>query len=166
MPQACTVCAHPERRAIDRELVAGHQVNRKIAQGRGLTEAAVWRHAANHLPAALVKAEAAREVAHADDLLAQVRDQRGQALAIYEKADAAGSYVAAIAALREARGCLELLGELLHELDRRPTVNLLVAPEWLAVRAALLAALGPHPDAPAAVVERLLALDAPNGHRD
>jgi hypothetical protein len=160
MPQACTVCAHPERRAIDRELAAGHLVNRKIAQGRELTEVAVWRHAANHLPATLVKAEAAREAAHADDLLAQVRDQRDKALAIYEKADAAGSYAAAIAALREARGCLELLGELLHELDRRP-VNLTLSVEWIAVRATLLEALAPHPDARVAVAERLLALERP-----
>jgi hypothetical protein len=161
MPQACTVCAHPERRAIDRELVAGHLVNRKIAQGRELSETAVWRHGANHLPATLVRAEAAREAAHADDLLAQVRDQREKALAIYEKADAAGSYVAAIAALREARGCLELLGELLHELDRRPQVNVILSAEWLAVRSALLEALAPHPDARTAVATRLAALEQP-----
>lgn len=81
-------------------------------------------HAEHHLPARLAKAHAAAEAAEADDLLAQVRDQRARALHIYDSAEREGSFVAAIVALREARGCLELLGELLHELDRRPTVNL------------------------------------------
>ena len=54
----------------------------------------------------------------------------------------------------------ELLARLIGELDDRPQINLLLAPEWLEVRAALLEALAPFPDARAAVAERLLALEA------
>ena len=71
----------------------------------------------------------------------------------------------ALAAVREARGNLELIGKLLGELDERPAVNLLVSTEWMAARAALLSALGPYPDARAAVAGRLLALEGTHGHQ-
>jgi hypothetical protein len=54
---------------------------------------------------------------------------------------------------------LELLAKLLGELDDRPQINLLVAPEWHKVRAALLEALLPFPDARTAVATRLKALE-------
>src|SRR3954453_21307670 len=62
--------------------------------------------------------------------------------------------------VRETRGCLELLAKLLGELDERPQVNLLLAPEWRTVRGALLAALAGFPEARAAVARQLLALEA------
>ena len=71
-----------------------------------------------------------------------------------------GDYRTALSGVGQARACLELLLEVEGRVDRRPTVNLLVAPEWLAVRAALLAALAPYPEALAAVAERLLVLEA------
>jgi hypothetical protein len=55
---------------------------------------------------------------------------------------------------------LELLAKLLGELDDRPQINLLVAPEWHKVRAALLDALLLFPDARTAVVTRLKGLEA------
>jgi hypothetical protein len=71
----------------------------------------------------------------------------------------------ALVAVREARGNLELIGKLLGELDAGPALNVLVAPEWVSIRAGLLAALGPYPEARAAVAQRLLTLEASNGHR-
>lgn len=53
---------------------------------------------------------------------------------------------------------IELLAKLLGELDDRPQVNILVSPEWLAVRGAVLDALAPYPEARASVSGRLLAL--------
>jgi hypothetical protein len=44
-------------------------------------------------------------------------------------------------------------------VDERPQVNILVSPEWIAVRAALLEALTPHPEARAAVAGCLLQLE-------
>jgi hypothetical protein len=54
---------------------------------------------------------------------------------------------------------IELLAKLIGELDERPQVNILVSPEWIAVRAALLEALTPHPEARAAVAGCLLQLE-------
>ena len=59
----------------------------------------------------------------------------------------------------QLRPSIELLAKLLGELDERPQLNLTVAPEWLAVRSALLEALGPYPEARAAVARRLVALE-------
>ena len=87
MPRVCTVCEHPYREAIDRALV-GDASNRSVASLYDVSEAAVRRHKANHLPAKLVMAEQAAEVAEADNLLDQVRDLQSRTLAILEAAEA------------------------------------------------------------------------------
>ena len=68
MPRSCTICEHPEREAIDRALV-GETSNLSVSSLFGVSESAVLRHKANHLPAKLVMAEHAAEVAEADNLL-------------------------------------------------------------------------------------------------
>jgi hypothetical protein len=119
VPRSCTICEHPDRETIDRSLV-GDSSNLSVSSLFGVSESAVRRHKANHLPAKLVMAQAAEEVAQADDLLQQVRDLQGRALAILSKAEAAGDLRTALGAIREARGNLELLAKLLGELDERP----------------------------------------------
>ncbi len=158
MNQRCTTCAHAERPAIDLLLVNGRDV-RDVAERFGLSKSSVDRHRANHLPAELAKAKAAEDVAHADDLLAEVQRLKARAFGILDKAEKAGKFVPAIMALREIRGCIELLAEMAQAIDRRPTVNLLVAPEWVHTRTALLDALRPYPEARIAVAARLEALE-------
>jgi hypothetical protein len=159
MPRSCTICGHPDRGAIDQALVEGTP-NRRIASHHGVTERAVRNHKANHLPAKLVMAKAAEEVAQADTLLGQVRDLQQRALEILDKAEEAGELRTALGAIREARGNLELLAKLLGELDERPVVNLNLSPEWLELRAVIVTALEPHPEALRAVVG---ALEGGNG---
>jgi len=130
--------------------VAG-EPNRRIAPRYGVTETALRRHAANHLPASLVQAQQAAEVVRADSLLAQALDLQARAQGILNKTEADGNYRAACSAIREARGLLELQARLLGELDERPQVNVLVLPEWQAIRGALVAALAPYPEARQAV---------------
>ena len=154
MPRSCTICEHPDREAIDRSLV-GDSSNLSVSSLFGVSESAVRRHKANHLPAKLVMAQAAEEVAQADDLLQQVRDLQGRAFAILGKAEAAGDLRTALGAIREARGNLELLAKLLGELDERPVVNLDVSPEWLELRTVIVAALEPYSDARGAVLRAL-----------
>ena len=48
MPQACRVCGHLRRRAIDRALLAG-QPKRRIAAAYGLAESSLGRHVRRHL---------------------------------------------------------------------------------------------------------------------
>ena len=154
MPRSCTVCEHPERVAIDRALVGGAS-NRSLASLHGVSEAAVRRHKANHLPAKLVMAEKASEIAEAGSLLAQVRDLQARTLAILEGAESTRQHRTALSAIREARSNLELLAKLLGELDERPVVNLNVSPEWLELRAVIVGALEPYSKARGAVLHAI-----------
>jgi hypothetical protein len=151
MPRSCTVCEHSERGSIDRALVSGAS-NRSVASLYDVSEAAVRRHKTNHLPAKLVMAEQAAEVAEAGGLLSQVQGLQGRALAILDKAETAGDLRTALGAIREARGNLELLAKLLGELDERPVVNVLVSPQWVELRTLIVGALDAHPEALGAVV--------------
>jgi hypothetical protein len=154
MPRSCTVCEHPRRGAIDEALVGGAS-NRSVASLYDASEASVRRHKANHLPAKLVMAKAAEEVAEADDLLSQVQDLQARTLAILEAAEGSNQHRTALGAIREVRSNLELLAKLLGELDERPVVNLNVSPEWLELRAVIVGALEPHPEARGAVLRAL-----------
>src|SRR5215208_2799383 len=154
MPRTCTVCEHPKRRTIDRVLV-GETWNLSVSSLFGFSESAVRRHKANHLPAKLVMAEKAAEVAEAGSLLAQMGDLQSRAYGILDKAEGAGDLRTALGAIREARGNLELLAKLLGELDERPVVSLNFTPEWLELRAIIVGALEPHPEARGAVLSAL-----------
>ncbi len=61
---------------------------------------------------------------------------------------------------QQLTGQTQLLAKLLGQLDERPQVNVLMAPEWLQVRSALLTALASHPEARRAVTTALVALEA------
>jgi hypothetical protein len=154
MPRRCSVCDHPEKHSIDEALVSGAPY-RSVAKRFELSESAVYRHKTEHLPAQLLKAREVEEVAHADDLLDQVRSLQAHALDILERAEKAGELRTALAAISQARGNLELLGKLAGELDERPVVNLHVSPEWLELREVVVGALEPHPAAHRAVLNAL-----------
>ncbi len=154
MPRTCTVCRHPKRTEIDVALVE-HRPFRDIARQFGPSKDALVRHHDNHLPAALVKAQDAAEVAHADTILAQVQDLRDRAMTILDTVEKDKDWRIALGAIREARGCLELLGKLAGELLDAPTVNIVVSAEWLEIQAVILGALEPHADARFAVADAL-----------
>jgi transposase-like protein len=154
MPRRCTVCDHPESHSIDEALVSGASY-RSVAKQFELSESAVYRHKCEHLPAHLLKAREVEEVAQADDLLDQVRHLQAHALDILERAEEAGDLRTALAAISQARGNLELLGKLAGELDERPVTNVLISPEWLELRALIVAALEPHTEARGAVLKAL-----------
>lgn len=155
----CTVCTHPDAPAIDQAIV-NHRPFRAISRQFNVSKDAVLRHHDEHLPETLTKAKAAEEVGQAEDLLQQVRALRSKSMSLLLAAEKAGDLRTALAGVREARACLELLAEMSQAIDRRPTLNLLIAPEWLAMRSTLLDALRPYPEARSAVAARLVALEA------
>ena len=116
------------------------------------------RHNAGHIAPSLALAQQAVTVAHADDLLSQVRDLQTRALSILKKAEETGDLRTALGAIREARGNLELLAKLLGEIQQQaPVVNIVMSPEWIQMRTTILQALEPYLDARLAVVEALNA---------
>ncbi len=159
MPRTCQTCQHADVAAIDRELAANTAIPALAAKYR-VSSDSLLRHKQNHLPQAVARAEAAKEATRGDDLLDQVNKLKGKAISLLLKAEAAGDYRTALAGIREARACLELLLEVEGEINRATNVNVLIAsPDWIATRGALLTALRPHPEARAAVVAELLKLE-------
>ncbi len=153
MPRSCSICLHPEREEINAALLSETPL-RDMARRYATSKDALARHR-EHLPVHLVKAQDAAEVAQADNLLEQVKSLQARALTILDKAEASGDLRTALSAIREARGNLELLAKLLGELQQEGTVNVLVAPEWLSLRAVVVEALAPYPQAREAVLGAL-----------
>ena len=151
MSRRCTICTHYERHAINVALVQ-RDPYRHIAKQWDVSTGALQRHAKEHLPELLVKAKNAVEVAEADDLLSRVEALQRRTLAILESAEETGELRTALSAIKEARGNLELVGRITKELDERPTFNLYMNPEWLELRAVIVAALEPYSDARGAVL--------------
>jgi len=159
VPQLCSVCTHPDRAAIDAALVAGGSL-RDIAGRHGVSKSAVDRHRDQHLPARLVKAREAEDVGQADTLLGQLQQLQTDARRIGRKAEDGGDLRTALAGIRELVRIVEITAKMVGELDERPVVNLVTAPEWVVARSVLLDALRPYPEARQAVASSLLALEA------
>ena len=149
MPR-CTICLHPQLHEIEQALITS-QSFRAVAVRFGTSATALFRHKQDHLPVALLSAQKAGAVAHGDSLLEQVRALQTKTLTILARVEAAGQLTIALQAVREARGCLELLAKLLGELNHGPTVNILLAPEWQRLRSTIITALAPFPEARQAV---------------
>ena len=154
MPRRCSVCDHDEAHAINVGLVQRSSY-RAIADRYGVSESALKRHSADHLPKLLVEAKQAVEVADADDLLGRVESLQERTLAILEAAEDTGELKTALGAIRECRGNLELLAKLLGQLDERPQVNLFLSPEWLELRTTLVYALDAYPEARESVLRAI-----------
>jgi len=83
---------------------------RSIAKQSGTSATALLRHKRDHLPTALAQSKQAREVAHGDNLIAQMRKLDRRTTAILDKAEKAGNLETALKAIGEVRRNQELLG--------------------------------------------------------
>jgi hypothetical protein len=170
-PARCSVCKHERRSEIESAMVAGRPL-RVIGKEFSIGKNAIDRHQKRHLAQSIANASQAPEVVRGDVLLAQLQGQRARADQLYREAERIlrraqarrdhGTSLAAIRAaastLAEIRSSLELLAKLAGQLRESPTINILVSSEWGRVRAAVIVALAPFPDARAAVSQALLAL--------
>ena len=154
MPRVCTVCAHAQLHAINKALVAGGSL-RDIARQFGVSKDAVARHQAEHLPKLLTEARAREEAAHALDVAAQLRTINGAALTVLRDAKNAGDGELMLKAVDRVLRQIELQAKLLGDLDDRPQVNVLVTPEWAALRSRIVAVLAPYLAARLALVAAL-----------
>ena len=166
MPRRCTVCTLPpkQRAKLDRDLVRGLQPMRVIASRYGVTFSAVQRHSEEHVPARLLLAQQAREIAEADAILAELTSVKVEVEELRDKALEDEDIHAAFKGIAASLKALELQAKVAQLIKDQPSVNvtLVNTPEWVAVRTTIIEALTPYPDAKGAVVEALLAADA--GH--
>jgi transposase-like protein len=161
--RVCTICSHEQRFAIEELLATRQSTYRGIARKYGVSEDAVSRHVkAGHVSQLLALAADAERAAQADTLLDRIEALHRRTLAILEAVEDTDEHRTALAAIREARANLELIGEVTKELDRAGTINWEINVEWQEVKALILTALGPHPAAREAVFHALT--EAPNGN--
>jgi hypothetical protein len=129
---------------------------RTIAASWSVSKTALIRHQEAHIPEALAAARAAAEAAQADNLLAEVHKVVERAKEIVDEAQYDGDRRGAISALREVRSSLVMLANLAGALQDRPNVNILITPEWRALRSLIVETLEPYPDAKQAFVDLIL----------
>ena len=163
MGRVCTICSHEQRFAIEELLATRQSTYRGIARKYGVSEDAVSRHVkAGHVSQLLALAADAERAARADSLLDRIEALHSRTLAILEAVEGTDEHGTALAAIREARRNLELVGEVSQELDRAGTINLELTVEWQEVKAVLVNTLASFPEAQQAVFNALE--EAPNGN--
>ena len=153
MPMTCSICKHPHRDAIDLSLLEGRSL-RAIAGQFNVSSSALDRHK-DHLPGTLAKAHEAHEATSAGTLLTRLKTLNTETLAILKETRAAGDHDLALKAIARVEKQLELEGKLMGELNDGTTVNMFASPEWVALRAVVIAALRPYPEAARAVAGAL-----------
>jgi hypothetical protein len=158
VPRSCTVCSHDECHAINVALVQ-RDTYRHIASSFGVSTKALQRHSKDHLPELLLKAKDAADVAEADSLLMRIEGLYKRTEAILEAAEEGKEWGTALAAIRECRGNLELLGRVTKELESAPTFNLTLNPQWLELRALIVRAVEPFPDARESILRAIRSVD-------
>lgn len=121
MSRRCKICASDHLAEIDAAIV-GHVGYRRIATRHGISEAAVRRHAAKHVPATLAASAAAKERVRGDNLLLQITDLHERTLRLLSNAEQDDQRTVALRAVSEARSNLALLGELVGELHREQDI--------------------------------------------
>jgi hypothetical protein len=158
MARTCTICSHSQRLAIDEALVAGGSFA-AIATKYHVIDESLRRHKASHLPESLIKAHEAEDLTQALDVVKQLKAINAASLNILSDARKARDGDLALKAIDRIHKQIELQARLLGELDDRTQINVLLAPEWLHIRAVVLTALGGHPEAKRAVAANLAALE-------
>lgn len=117
MPRICTVCSSPNRAAIDEAVTRGESF-RRIAPRYGVSDRALRRHAAEHVPDAIVKAHEAGEATRADDLLGLLREAVADARRLRQKAENEGDYRGAIGAVKALSDVVAALANIADRLAR------------------------------------------------
>jgi hypothetical protein len=173
MGAKCSCCASPHRREIDLALVARvpcSVIGRRFEVSNDSVErhskhhlSAVQRAAlATHLKPSAIDLDQLRE-SEGSSLLGQLVAQRAALQTYGQAAFEAKQFQAAISAERGVTANLDLLSKVLGLIITKHEVrstSLLISPDYLALRHALVEALRPFPDAMSAVRKALHELEA------
>jgi hypothetical protein len=122
MSRKCCICNHDRRREIEHTLLRGES-HRVVAQQFTVPRGAVARHL-KHVSNALTQARKLREVEDGRSILVQLRDLKIRAEHLRARADRAGDYRNALAAVREIARLVELEARLTGELNEKPETKI------------------------------------------
>lgn len=123
MPRRCSICIHGKRPEIERSVLAGESY-RAIAQRFRVSRDAVVRHR-KHLTVAVANPLGSEQITQSESLLAQLEELKNEAQRLKQKAERAGDYRAALAAVRELCRIVELVAKLCGQIDARPETKIL-----------------------------------------
>ena len=155
MPRGCSICARPDVEQIDRDYRAGATF-KTLHEQYGASVGALHRHT-QHLKAqeAVLTGEVVSDMEPTAEALKMLYKRANE---LYNESKKKGDRLNAVRALKETRDILELTMKVTGELNNRPQIihnHLHVSPEWAHLRAVMLQALQPYPEARRALVEAL-----------
>ncbi len=101
MPRTCLACASPERKEIDKAIVAGEPL-RDIARRVSISKDGLARHK-GHVATAVVKAQERREEKLGDNILDGIRQLQARGLGLLDKMESEGDHRGSIVAVRELK---------------------------------------------------------------
>jgi hypothetical protein len=169
----CSICSHPRVALIN--LALCNLVSRDvIAERFGVEPHAVWRHGRNHLTpaarAAIIQAHRPSVVdldelkrVESESLIGQIIAQRARLKQLITECHEAGDTATVVKAESVVNQNMQLsarlLGQLINVTEHRHS-TLVLHPDWVAARSALMAALRPFPEAAAAVAAALGKIEA------
>lgn len=173
MSTPCKTCAHEQRAAIEFGLARRVPV-RTLARKFGLSQQSIFRHKRSHLSpqmkAALLRAIRPSKIDleqlrhdESENLIQHVVAQRAKLYVLSDQAEEVGDLRAAAQLQGRLTANLELGAKLVGELRTAGvtvTQNILMNPQWNELRATLIRALRPFPDARKAVTQVLQTVES------
>jgi hypothetical protein len=155
MPRRCKVCTDERREAIERDILAGTPAREIAERYVTLSHTSVQRHADNHMAEALAKSREVAELSDAERLKAELERVKADVHRLKTKAEEEGDIKTALMGCDRALKALDLQARVAQLIQTAPTVNVLISPEWLELRAVIVATLEPYSEARKAVLRAL-----------
>src|SRR3989442_411188 len=118
MARTCTICSHPKLVSIDRQLLRGDMLN-SIAHRFHVSPDAVGRHR-RHMRTAMLKAQSAcekQDLVYGQTLIDEVKAIKADAERLQLEAEGRRDIRAALQAIRERVGIVELQAKLMGEIQ-------------------------------------------------
>ncbi len=150
----CSICKREDIEIINRDLFSGRYTQQQVAEKYHVTPSTLCRHKA-HTKTQLIQAG---EATASDQMTAiqRVSELDDRAERLYQACLKKGDNLNAIRAIKEMRELVSLAARLSGELNQNVIHNHLhISPEWTVLRAAILQALQPYPEAKAALLAAL-----------
>lgn len=152
MHTQCSICARPDVEQINVALFNGLAMT-KIRDKFGCSLSALSRHKAHAKTQFLAAQRTAETIKDPSAVILRISELDRRAETLYNDAMKHDDRVNAIRAVREMREILSLYAKLTGELNNQVIhQHLHIDPEWMALRAVMLRALQPYPEARAALI--------------
>lgn len=156
MPAMCRVCTHAERDAIDEALVS-RVPYRNITQLYGVSKYSLSRHLTGHILPYVARVRERQDHDRAGTMVARINELTSETRDILRAARTGEDRDLDIAlkAITRLERQLELEAKIEKVINEGAAVNINLNSQWLELKAMVVGALAPHPDARRDVLKAL-----------